>query len=96
MAEQALRFFGELYEIEREVRALDTNHRLQLRQEKARPLADSPHAWMIAQRLRQIRLITLGRSNGLFVGSRRAGQRAAAVMSLTQSPSSTGSTRMRT
>lgn len=39
---------GELYEIEREVRALDTHERLRLRQEKARPLADSLHAWMLA------------------------------------------------
>ncbi|MFM9928419.1 IS66 family transposase [Variovorax sp. H27-G14] len=124
VAEQALRYFGELYEIEREVRALDTHERLRLRQEKARPLADSLHAWMLAQRLRatdgtglaraldyslkrwaaltryiddgqlpidnnwvenQIRPIALGRSNWLFAGSLRAGQRAATVMSLIQS-----------
>ncbi|AOV05341.1 IS66 family transposase [Delftia tsuruhatensis] len=124
VAEQALRFFGELYEIEREARTLDTSQRLRLRQEKARPLADSLHAWMLAQRLRatdgtglaraldyslkrwaaltryiddgqlpidnnwvenQIRPIALGRSNWLFAGSLRAGQRAAAVMSLIQS-----------
>ena len=124
VAEQALRFFGELYEVEREVQALETHERLRLRQEKARPLADSLHAWMLAQRLRatdgtglaraldyslkrwaaltryiddgqlpidnnwvenQIRPIALGRSNWLFAGSLRAGQRAAAVMSLIQS-----------
>jgi transposase len=124
VAEQALRFFGELYEIEREARTLDASQRLRLRQEKARPLADSLHAWMLAQRLRatdgtglaraldyslkrwaalthyiddgqlpidnnwvenQIRPIALGRSNWLFAGSLRAGQRAAAVMSLIQS-----------
>jgi transposase len=124
VAEQALRFFGELYEIEREARTLDTSQRLRLRQEKARPLADSLHAWMLAQRLRatdgtglaraldyslkrwaaltryiddgqlpidnnwvenQIRPIALGRSNWLFAGSLRGGQRAAAVMSLIQS-----------
>jgi transposase len=33
----------------------------------------------------QIRLIAIGRNNWLFVGSLRAGQRAAAVMSLIQS-----------
>ena len=33
----------------------------------------------------QIRPIAIGRNNWLFVGSRRAGQRAAAVMSLIQS-----------
>ena len=48
VAEQALRFFGDLYEIEREVQQLDTAKRLQLRQDKARPLADSLHAWMLA------------------------------------------------
>ncbi|OAK61413.1 hypothetical protein A3K87_21020 [Variovorax paradoxus] len=44
VAEQALRLFGELYGIEREARTLDTSQRLRLRQEKARPLADSLHA----------------------------------------------------
>ena len=34
---------------------------------------------------RQIRPVALGRSNSLFAGSLRAGQRAAAVMSLIQS-----------
>uniref|UniRef100_UPI0013D4BE66 IS66 family transposase n=1 Tax=Acinetobacter baumannii TaxID=470 RepID=UPI0013D4BE66 len=34
---------------------------------------------------RQIRPVALGRSNWLFAGSLRAGQRAAAVMSLIQS-----------
>ena len=120
MAEQALRYFGELYEIERETRNLNTSQRLRLRQEKARPMADS----MLAHRLRatdgtglaraldyslkrwaaltryiddgqlpidnnwvenQIRPIALGCSNWLFAGSLRAGQRAAAVMSLIQS-----------
>jgi hypothetical protein len=52
VAEQALRFFGELAEIEREARTLDTHQRLRLRQERTRPLADSLHAWMLAQRLR--------------------------------------------
>ena len=124
VAEQALGFFADLYEIEREVRRLSTAERLQRRQDKARPLADSLHAWMLAQRLRttdgtglaraldyslkrwtaltryindgqlpidnnwvenQIRPIALGRSNWLFAGSLRAGQRAAAVMSLIQS-----------
>ena len=124
VAEQALGFFGDLYEIEREVRQLSTAERLQRRQDKARPLADSLHAWMLAQRLRatdgtglaraldyslkrwaaltryiddgqlpidnnwvenQIRPIALGRSNWLFAGSLRVGQRAAAVMSLMQS-----------
>lgn len=124
VAEQAMKFFGELYEIEREVRDLTTDARLAIRQQKARPMADALHAWMIAHRLRatdgtalaraldyslkrwaaltryiddgqlpidnnwvenQIRPIALGRSNWLFAGSLRAGQRAAAIMSLVQS-----------
>lgn len=124
VAEQALKFFGELYEIEREVRDLGAQQRLEIRRQKARPVADALHAWMIAHRLRatdgtalaraldyslkrwtaliryiddgqlpidnnwvenQIRPIALGRSNWLFAGSLRAGQRAAAVMSLIQS-----------
>ncbi|EJL68225.1 transposase [Variovorax sp. CF313] len=124
VAEQAMKFFGELYEIEREVHGLTTQQRLVIRQHKARPVADALHAWMVAHRLRatdgtalaraldyslkrwtaltryvddgqlpidnnwvenQIRPIALGRSNWLFAGSLRAGQRAAAVMSLIQS-----------
>ena len=124
VAEQALKFFGQLYEIEREVRDLGAQQRLEIRRQKARPVADALHAWMIAHRLRatdgtalaraldyslkrwtaliryiddgqlpidnnwvenQIRPIALGRSNWLFAGSLRAGQRAAAVMSLIQS-----------
>ena len=123
-AAKALEFFGELYAIEREVRDLDAEQRTALRQEKARPVVDALHTWMLAQRLRatdgtalaraldynlkhwaaltrylddgrlptdnnwvenQIRPVAIGRSNWLFAGSLRAGQRAAAVMSLVQS-----------
>ena len=51
VAEQALKFFGDLYEIERGVRDLSTDQRLEIRQQKARPVADALHAWMIAHRL---------------------------------------------
>ncbi|BDT65873.1 IS66 family transposase ISBcen19 [Comamonadaceae bacterium OS-1] len=117
-------FFGELYAIEQEVRGLDAQQRTAVRQEKARPVADALHTWLLAQRVRatdgtalaraldyslkrwaaltrylddghlpidnnwvenQIRPIALGRANWLFAGSLRAGQRAAAVMSLVQS-----------
>lgn len=123
-AAKALVFFGELYAIEREVRGLDAQQRTAVRQEKARPVAQALHTWMLAQRVRatdgtalaraldyslkrwaaltrylddghlpidnnwvenQIRPIALGRANWLFAGSLRAGQRAAAVMSLVQS-----------
>ena len=124
IAETAVRFFTQLYEVEREVRALDADERQRIRQVRARPLADALHAWMIAQRQQlpegsataraidysvkrwvaltrhiddgrlpadnnwienQIRPVAVGRSNWLFAGSLRAGQKAAAIMSLIQS-----------
>ena len=124
IAEAGLKFFIQLYEVEREVRGLDADQRLQIRQAKARPIADALHDWMRLQRTRitdgsatakaldyslkrwaaltrylddgqlpidnnwienQIRPIAIGRNNWLFAGSLRAGQRAAAVMSLIQS-----------
>jgi len=124
IAEQALLFFAQLYEIERQVRDLDCDERLRIRQQQARPLADAMLGWMKLRRLKitdgsatakaldyslkrwqaltryledgqlpidnnrienQIRPIAIGRNNWLFAGSLRAGQRAAAVMSLIQS-----------
>ena len=120
----ALEFFGELYAIEREVRDLDAEQRTALRQERARPVIEALHTWMLTQLLRatdgtalaraldyslkrwaaltrylddgqlpidnnwvenQIRPIAIGRSNWLFAGLLRAGQRAAAIISLVQS-----------
>lgn len=120
-AEQALVFFRELYDIEREVKDLDVDERRRLRQLKAKPIADDLKTWLIAQRQKvpdgsaiikaidyslnrwaaltrylgdgrlpadnnwienRIRPIALGRNNWLFAGSLRAGQRAAAIMSL--------------
>jgi transposase len=121
IAEQALRFFGTLYEIEGEVHELDVDERHRIRQQKGKPIADDLHDWLLAQRQRvpqgsattraidyslnrwkaltrylddgrlpadnnwienRIRPIALGRNNWLFAGSLRAGQRAAAIMSL--------------
>jgi transposase len=121
IAEQALKFFGKLYEIESEVRELDVDERRRIRKLKAKLIADDLHAWLLAQRQRvpegsatakaidyslnrwkaltrylddgrlpadnnwienRIRPIALGRNNWLFAGSLRAGQRAAAIMSL--------------
>jgi transposase len=121
VAEQALGFFGRLYEVEREVADLDVEERRRIRQLKARPVADDLFAWLVAQRQKvppgsatakaidyslnrwtaltryladgalpadnnwienRIRPIALGRANWLFAGSLRAGQRAAAIMSL--------------
>nr|WP_170162383.1 IS66 family transposase [Caldimonas tepidiphila] len=124
IAEQALAFFGRLYEVEREVRDLDPDERRRIRQQRGVPVADALHKWLRLHRQRvpdgsatakaldyslnrwaaltrylgdgdlpadnnwvenQIRPIALGRSNWLFAGSLRAGQRAAAVMSLIHS-----------
>lgn len=50
VGEQALAFFGRLYEIEREVADLDAERRRCIRQDRARPIADMLHAWLAAQR----------------------------------------------
>ncbi|NJC36214.1 transposase [Xanthomonas arboricola] len=50
LAEQALRYMQLLYEIESEVRDLEPDLRCRIRQEKAVPVMDMLHAWMIAQR----------------------------------------------
>jgi len=124
VGERALRFFIQLYEVEREVHGLDALQRKRIRQERAWPVADAMHLWLTGQRKmvpegsatakaidyslgrwpaltryiddgdlpadnnwveNQIRPIAIGRSNWLFAGSLRAGQRAAAVMSLVHS-----------
>ena len=124
VAEQALKFFGVLYDIERDCAEMTPPQRHAVRQERAKPVADALHTWMIGQRERvpegstimkaldyslkrwtaltrylddgtvpidnnwvenQIRPWAIGRSNWLFAGSLRAGQRAAAIMSLIRS-----------
>lgn len=124
IAAQALELFGALYGVERDVAELPADDRRQIRQERAKPIAETLHRWLIAQRQRvpdgsgtaraidyslkrwealtryledgdapidnnwvenQIRPWAIGRSNWLFAGSLRGGQRAAAIMSLIQS-----------
>jgi transposase len=124
VAEEALRFFATIYDIERLSQSLDVDQRTRLRTLKTRPIVDTFHAWLALQRQKatdgtaiakaidyslnrwealarfvddgnlppdnnhienRIRPIALGRSNWLFAGSLRGGQRAAAVMSLIQS-----------
>ena len=124
IAEQALQYIAQLYTVEREVKNLHADERLQIRQVHSKPLADAMHEWMRLQRQKitdgsatakaldyslrrwvaltrflddgqlpidnnwienQIRPIAIGRNNWLFAGSLRAGQRAAAVMSLIKS-----------
>lgn len=52
LAEQALQYIGQLYDIERQVKDLPADDRRRIRQEQARPLADTLHQWMLAQRQR--------------------------------------------
>jgi len=52
LAEQALRYIQLLYEIESEIRDLEPDLRRRIRQEKAVPVMEMLHAWMIAQRER--------------------------------------------
>lgn len=124
LAEQALVLIGALYDVEREASSVSSDERHALRQQKARPIVQTLHDWMIGHRQKvpegsaiakaldyslkrwvaltryledgnvpidnnwvenQIRPWAVGRSNWLFAGSLRAGQRAAAVMSLVRS-----------
>jgi hypothetical protein len=52
VGQRALELIGELYAIEREAAPLSPARRLALRQEKAKPLADALHTWLLAQRQR--------------------------------------------
>ena len=48
--EQALKFFIQLYEVERQVHELDATERKRIRQERSRPVADALHLWLTQQR----------------------------------------------
>jgi len=126
VAEEALRYFGTLYEIERlgKQQQLDAHGRRQLRQQRSKPIAEALRQWLTRQRGQvpdgsatakaieyclgrwaaltlylgdvdlpidnnhienRIRPVAVGRSNWLFAGSLRAGQRAAVIMTLIQS-----------
>ena len=50
VGEQALKFFVQLYEIEREAQPLTAQQRLALRQGRAKPIADALHQWLTQQR----------------------------------------------
>ena len=52
LADEALRYFGELYKIEREARELhlDSEGRRQLRQQRAKPIAEALREWLTRQR----------------------------------------------
>ena len=126
VAGEGLRYFTALYEIERQARErhLDAGARQQIRQQRAKPIAEALRQWLTRQRGQvpdgsatakaiqyslgrwaalvryiddgdlpidnnhienRIRPVAVGRNNWLFAGSLRAGQRAAAIMSLIQS-----------
>ena len=51
IAQQALVYISALYDVEREVKHLGVNERLQIRQSTSKPLADALHQWMQLQRL---------------------------------------------
>lgn len=124
LAGEALKLYGGLYEVERDLQEVDADQRYRIRQLRSRPIADALRQWLILHRQKvpdgsatakaidyslhrwaalirylddgslpidnnwienRIRPIALGRSNWLFAGSLRAGQRAAAVMSIIQS-----------
>ena len=50
VGEQALKFFGQLYDVEREVTASDADDRRAARQQRSRPVADALHQWLSQQR----------------------------------------------
>ena len=50
IAERTLRMIGLLYDVEREVKELGNDERKRIRQEKARPLADTLFEWMCLHR----------------------------------------------
>jgi transposase len=47
-----LKFFGTLYAIERDIADFESEARRAVRQERAKPVADMLHKWMIGQRER--------------------------------------------
>jgi hypothetical protein len=50
LGEQALKFFGKLYEVERKVQPLEPDERKAIRQERSQPIADALHQWLTQQR----------------------------------------------
>jgi len=50
VAEEALKYFAQLYDVEREVQDLDPDERRRIRQLKARPVADALGEWLALQR----------------------------------------------
>jgi hypothetical protein len=52
VAEEALKFFAAVYELERQAQALGAEQRQQLRAQQSRPIMDKLHEWLMLQRSR--------------------------------------------
>ena len=52
VAEEALKFFAALYELERQAQALSSEQRQQLRAFESQPIMDKLHTWLLLQRSR--------------------------------------------
>lgn len=52
IAGEAMKLFGRLYDVERDVQDFDSDRRRMIRQQQGRPAADALHAWLSAQRQR--------------------------------------------
>lgn len=50
LGEQALKFFGQLYDVEREVAEASSQARLEARSQRSSPVADALHRWLQQQR----------------------------------------------
>jgi transposase len=50
LAEEALKLFGQLYDVEREARELSAEQRHRLRQLQSKPIADKLREWLLLQR----------------------------------------------
>jgi hypothetical protein len=50
LAEEALKLFGQLYDVEREARELSAEQRHRLRQLQSKPIADKLRQWLVLQR----------------------------------------------
>jgi transposase len=50
LAQTALELIGKLYDVERDIRGEDSEHRLQERRSRAGPIAKALHEWLVAQR----------------------------------------------
>ena len=54
IAATAVEFIGQLYGIEREAKDMAPEQRLQVRQQRARPITQALHAWLVAQRTKVV------------------------------------------